>query len=117
LVPDPPAADGSLSAAARIPEGASWYDGHFPGAPLLPGLAQLALVETLIRRLLGPQAWIRSLSRVRFRQMLPPGTPLTITVVPRRQGSEFHFKIAAGTEVACNGVATCACQAACAPQA
>ncbi len=98
--------DGNLSAEARISAGSSWYDGHFPGSPILPGLAQLSLVQALVRQQLGARARIRSLSRVRFRRVLRPDEPLRIFAASRGGGSQFQFKITTAAEIACSGVLT-----------
>jgi len=106
FVPERAAPGGNLCAEARVSAQSSWYEGHFPGSPILPGLAQLALIQALIRRRLGTQARIQRLSRVRFRQALLPEAPLRLTVIPKTGGAEYQFKIVSGGEIACSGSLT-----------
>ena len=40
-----------LVAHAVVPAEAIWFQGHFPGLPILPGVAMLALVEDVLSRL------------------------------------------------------------------
>ena len=37
-----------ITASACVPADSVWYAGHFPGNPILPGIAILALVEEAI---------------------------------------------------------------------
>ncbi len=37
----------------RLPEEGSWFEGHFPGSPILPGVAHLALLDRPIGSLLS----------------------------------------------------------------
>lgn len=73
-----------LVAHAVVSADAVWFQGHFPGMPILPGVALLAMVEDAIERLWGnadhPSVEIQAFHRVRFRQMLSPGANLRIRV-------------------------------------
>jgi acyl-CoA synthetase (AMP-forming)/AMP-acid ligase II len=64
--------------------GAIWFRGHFPVRPILPGVAILATVADAIARFWPdgehPAVEIRALHRVRFRQIIDPGTNLRIRV-------------------------------------
>ncbi len=37
-----------MTASAGVPGDSAWYAGHFPGNPILPGIAILALVKEAI---------------------------------------------------------------------
>ena len=64
--------------AIRIPPDAPWFDGHFPGRPLLPAVVQLDIVlrELAAWRGASPLAW--ALRSVRFRRPVTPGTELQV---------------------------------------
>ena len=66
-------AGGVITADVHVSEDAVWFDGHFPGAPVLPGVAQVALVVDMLNRALeAPHRAVR-VSRVRFKQPIRPG--------------------------------------------
>jgi len=91
--------------AVASPE-AVWFQGHFPGAPLLPGVAMLALVEEALALFWSdagqPQVEIRAFRRVRFRQRVEPGANLRIRA-RRLDEKQFRFSVEAGGLPACTG--------------
>jgi 3-hydroxyacyl-[acyl-carrier-protein] dehydratase len=104
-----------LTAQARPAEESLWFNGHFPGAPILPGIAQIAMVSDLLKwhaEKHGTASAISSLSRVRFRQFIRPGDAVSVTVTPDEQDpSAFKFKIVVDGQIACNGLARTAARA------
>jgi 3-hydroxymyristoyl/3-hydroxydecanoyl-(acyl carrier protein) dehydratase len=86
----------------RLEEGASWFAGHFPGAPILPGIAHLALVERALGELLGETARIAAVASLRLRVPLGPRDALALRLVPA-EGGAVRFEIARGGERASRG--------------
>jgi 3-hydroxyacyl-[acyl-carrier-protein] dehydratase len=102
-------ADGTLSAEVHVPAGASWFDGHFPGRPVLPGIAQLGMVFELVRHALDGPVRVTEVSRVRFKQMIVPDDRLTVVAEPRPGGGgRYGFRITRQDEVVCTGTMTVA---------
>lgn len=96
-----------LLAKARVPSDSPWFCGHFPGEPILPGIAQLGMVFDAITRGVGRKLVIRSVSRVRFKQAVRPGDRLEIVAAPRKDEVEsYRFRITIEKEVVCSGVMT-----------
>jgi acyl-CoA synthetase (AMP-forming)/AMP-acid ligase II len=85
---------------------AIWFSGHFPAKPILPGVALLALVEDAITSLWAdathPPVELRGLHRVRFRQVVVPGTNLRIRVRQQRP-DRLRFAVEAGGLPAATG--------------
>ncbi len=96
--------DGARQAMVRVPVDSPWFDGHFPGRPVLPGIAQLAMVQDMIAATLPGGGRIAALRRVRFKQAVAPGADLT--VVARYCGTpEVAFRILQDAALVCSGVA------------
>jgi len=100
-----------IAASASVSADSAWYDGHFPGAPLLPGIAILALVEEAIlaaERGEGRSMRITGLGRVRFRLPVRPDEELTLKISRRegRDGWTYLFSVALAGEPACTGAFT-----------
>jgi len=80
-----------------IPAGSPFFAGHFPGHPILPGIAHLALVA----KALGdpPLAEVRVL---KLRKPVLPGDVLDLSL--EETGDLVRFEIRRGEEVVSNGV-------------
>jgi len=100
--------DGDCRAVVRVPADSPWFDGHFPGRPVLPGIAQLAMVQDLIARALPGSGRIAALRRVRFKQAVLPGATLTVVARPSAGAgaAEVTFRIIDDTALICSGIAT-----------
>ncbi len=95
---------GEATCDVQVPQGSAWFSGHFPGDPVLPGIAQLGIVYDVLCRSLGDQPCIAGFSRVKFRKILRPQDCLKITIVPKNEaGGLYAFRIAASGEIACSG--------------
>jgi 3-hydroxyacyl-[acyl-carrier-protein] dehydratase len=96
-----------ISAETTIAPDSLWFDGHFPGTPILPGIAQLALVSDALRehaRGQGRGITVVAIKRVRFRKLIRPGETLLITITPEdADPGVYKFKIQIRDQVACNG--------------
>ena len=97
----------TLSAEVHVPASASWFDGHFPGWPVLPGIAQLGMVLDLVRHALDGPVRVAEVSRVRFKQMIIPDDHVTV-VAESRPGDcgRYTFRIIRRDQVACTGTMT-----------
>ena len=95
--------EGEISARIRVPADSPWFDGHFPGEPVLPGIAQLGMVHDLLCRALGQQLPVARVSRVRFRQMIRPEQQLTLTVQRNEAAGSHRFRITGEEGSICTG--------------
>ncbi len=69
-----------MNASITVPSSGAYFEGHFPGRPILPGVAQFALVlETLEREGSAPVA-LRGIAFARLRQMVLPADRLELAV-------------------------------------
>lgn len=85
-----------------------YFQGHFPGAPVMPGVLQIeAMAQAggiLARRSVAfdPQTHVMlfmAIDAVKFRKAVTPGDQLLIEVVPLRKGKIFKMK----GEIKCDG--------------
>ena len=94
---------GRLSARVRIPARSTWFDGHFPGDPVLPAVAQLGVIRDLIDQALDGHPGVAAYRRVKFKRMIRPREVLDIIAEPKTPGEAYTFRITVGDEVACTG--------------
>lgn len=100
-----------ISRAARFPEDSAWFSGHFPGHPIVPGVALIALAaEAVMERARGEgrSLTIRGLRRIRFRLPVQPGDEVILEIVRMADPGEtaYAFTVRLSGETACSGVLT-----------
>ncbi len=68
-----------LKATIDIPADGPWFEGHFPGNPILPGVAELALAIAALRQETGKPLPLRRIGFARLRHLVLPGDRLELT--------------------------------------
>jgi acyl-coenzyme A synthetase/AMP-(fatty) acid ligase len=95
-----------LVAHAVAAQDVVWFRGHFPGSPLLPGVALLALVDEALSLFWGeagaPPVAVCAFRRIRFRQRVVPGTNLRVRA-RCVQANRIRFAVEAAGVPACTG--------------
>jgi len=77
-----------------VPGDGPWFEGHFPGRPILPGIAALALVVDALGG--GP---LRRIVNARFRHLIGPGDRLTLDATETAAGAVRAVLSREGTTV------------------
>jgi 3-hydroxymyristoyl/3-hydroxydecanoyl-(acyl carrier protein) dehydratase len=102
---------GEIAARASITADSPFFSGHFPGRPILPGLALLAMVEQAIVEQPGPADRIRCLTGlrcVRFRRVIESCASFAIRLSPHEQYPDTDYRFQVMTDDgyrACDGIA------------
>ncbi len=84
---DPPVAELVL----EIPPDLAYFRGHFPGAPVLPGVVQLAWSLELAKRYLRLTGDLRGIEALKFRQVIRPEARVTLTLTFAEKTGKLHF--------------------------
>jgi 3-hydroxyacyl-[acyl-carrier-protein] dehydratase len=97
-----------IEALADAPADSPWFSGHFPGEPILPGIALIYMAEQAIFRdalAKGGQVFLQALKRVRFTRPVRPGETLSINISGEEAGENilFSFKITNKENIVCSG--------------
>ena len=79
-----------------------WFRGHFPGQPLLPGVALLALVCRALRDGPGEEIEIAGFRHVRFKRLVHPGERIAIEA-RWLSAEEVRFEVQVEGKLACRG--------------
>ncbi len=92
------AGDGSEVHAftASVPSELMFFQGHFPGAPVMPAFVQLLFVVGHIRDVWPDLAHVVGSKRMKFRSPMRPGDDIRITLERVSGRNEVAFKIDRG---------------------
>ena len=82
-----------------IEAGLAAFEGHFPGAAVLPGVVQLAWAVQAGREVFGLTAPVRRIEALKFQQLVRPGARLTLSLEwdAATRKLLFRFESRAGT--------------------
>lgn len=93
-----------LTTEFAYPADAVYFQGHFPGAPILPGVAQLFTVREMIARAFGCRV-DGSIKRLKFQQPILPTQWVTL-FVKRKDSSTFEFALTSERGACASGLLT-----------
>lgn len=101
--------DNHIEALADVPADSPWFSGHFPGEPILPGVALVNIVKEAIdqeAQKKGERLQFHTLKRVKFTQPVRPGEKLSLTISGEEKGEEilFHFKVVCNENMVSSGM-------------
>jgi 3-hydroxyacyl-[acyl-carrier-protein] dehydratase len=107
IEPDRLSPDG-MTIEVQVPAASPWFSGHFPGNPILPGVALLSIVAGAIVRHEGRQGKkirLSSLKRVRFKMPVRPDERLLVDIRHEtgKGGDAYLFQAMIGEDLACAG--------------
>jgi len=75
------------------PRNLLYFDGHFPGRPILPGVVQIDWVITCGRQCFDLPPLFRGVHALKFQRVIPPETPVRLELVYDRAKSFLSFQI------------------------
>ncbi len=98
-----------IEALAYVPIDSSWFLGHFPNEPILPGIALIHMAEQAIIQAAAAQdeeITFEALKRVRFTRPVRPGESLRLNITGEETGEKtlFTFKITHDENIVCSGL-------------
>lgn len=92
---------------AVVQSGSLWFSGHFPGEPIVPGIAQISIINDIIKSFLhkGDETAVSELKRIRFRQVIRPDEVMKINILSdEKKAGTYNFKIMVGDDLTSNGI-------------
>lgn len=74
-----------------IPPDLSWFKGHFPTQPVLPGVTQINWVIDYAQKLFGSHLTISSIEVVKFQSPILPNDHLKLTLIWDKDTQKLKF--------------------------
>ena len=81
--------DGKILASFTPPADFPAFRGHFPGNPILPGIAQITLVQEILSLAMKKKLELTEIKRVKFLHPVSPGMGLHIQISLLPQGEHL----------------------------
>jgi 3-hydroxymyristoyl/3-hydroxydecanoyl-(acyl carrier protein) dehydratase len=82
---------GVWTLSLRLPPDLVHFDGHFPHAPILPGVLQIAWALTLAAPRLGTSRHCRVMEALKFQRLLRPGDEVQLSLRHDGARGKLHF--------------------------
>lgn len=83
--------DDDCTLQLQVPVDLACFAGHFPQAPVLPGVAQVAWALRLAASRLGTSPYCREMETLKFQHLLRPGDRVTLTLRHDHTNGKLHF--------------------------
>ncbi len=89
---------GKVKLELRIQPELAYFDGHFPGQPILPGVAQLAWAEHYGKLFFAIGQPFLTMEVVKFKKIIRPGTLVTMSLELKKDTGKLYFDLYSATE-------------------
>ena len=83
--------ENSVSLEFSVPDTSPYFDGHFPGFPVLPAVAQVDLITRFASRYLGTSIRLSEIRRIKFTSLIKPFTPLLLNIEKKEKNISFRI--------------------------
>lgn len=93
----------SVRLALDVDAGLAVFDGHFPEAPILPGVALLDWANRLGRDAFGLRGDFAGMDAVKFQHLVRPGMQLDVELTWRADKGQLGFRFSSDTGVHASG--------------
>jgi 3-hydroxymyristoyl/3-hydroxydecanoyl-(acyl carrier protein) dehydratase len=95
--------DGGVDLDIWLPADHLYFQGHFPGLPILPGAAQIDWAVQLADKYLDARIGAARRFQVKFRRPIRPGMTVTLALRLSQERQALTFDYRCGGEVHSNG--------------
>jgi len=95
--------DDTVSIHLRVQPELSWFAGHFPEVPLLPGVVQTAWAVEFGRRHFALPPQFRYMNNMKFMRFILPGTQVELRLRYFADKGELSFEYREGAVVCASG--------------
>ena len=95
--------ESGLVAVLSFPPESDFFDGHFEGAPVLPGVVQTGTAVRALGRMLGRPVRVREVRKLKFAKVVHPGERVELALVEKAEG-EWSFRYEMDGDLCSSGV-------------
>ncbi len=96
--------DNAASVAFVLSPDLAFFEGHFPGQPILAGVAQAHIAVRLAEEIWGCLPGGFSVTRLKFRHILKPGDSVALSLTRDISSARLTFALSLNGEIASEGI-------------
>lgn len=85
-------ADARATLALVVQPSLTWFEGHFPGHPVLPGVVQVHVASTIGRGLFNIGEPFIGIDGLKFQRIITPGRALRLELEHDVAAGKLHFE-------------------------
>ncbi len=89
--------------SVRVGHDCPFFEGHFDGRPILPAVAELALVQALASDRSRETVTIAAITNLRFRTPIEPGEEFDVHLGAAREDGSSRLHIRSGLRIVASG--------------
>ena len=98
--------DGNVAVfTVAVPEDCPFFEGHFPGRPVLPAIGQFAILTDLVQRVAGSSVSLTGVDGFRLSRQVSPGDQVEVRLEAFRAGDTVAFAIRCDGALVSRGIA------------
>jgi uncharacterized membrane protein/acyl-CoA synthetase (AMP-forming)/AMP-acid ligase II len=83
--------ENSVRLEFSIPDTSPFFDGHFPGFPILPAVVQVKLALDFASKYFGIGIEVSEIRKIKFSSLIRPFTPLVLVIEKKEQNISFKI--------------------------
>jgi len=95
--------DGVWQRTLRVPDTLGCLDGHFPGFPAVPGVAQIQWVMQMARAIIGRDVILERIEALKFKNILRPGEVFHLSAEMSQTCDRISFRLSNKTTLFSSG--------------
>jgi 3-hydroxymyristoyl/3-hydroxydecanoyl-(acyl carrier protein) dehydratase len=85
---------GAAEIELLVPDDLHFLRGHFPGAPVVPGVVQIKWAISLAQQYLAIGDGFTAMENVKFQRVMTPGSRVTLNLEYAAAACKLHFSFA-----------------------
>jgi len=82
-----------------VPKTSDYFDGHFPGFPILPAVAQVDIIMRYVSDFFKIGIGLSEIKRIKFTSLVRPDTPLVLNLEKKENTISFKMNSPDGKTV------------------
>jgi len=94
---------GGIELEIEVPADSRWFEGHFPGFAILPGVVQIGWAAHFGHALCGFGPGVRAMEHIKFKRPILPGARLSLSLKPDPAGNRLRYEYREADQICSSG--------------